>query len=173
MKKTYLTAIAITFLLTACTISPVDKRVEQPYCHKDDGIKKVCTQTNAPSLERDAEAKQFRAVTNAATIYIVRYWGDSHHPLTVHVNNSGAIETVPNSMLRVQLKPGEHTISFQVNNQIHRRTISASTGEVKFLGISGIDWAWGSSYHAWADDSDEAIRSKANRARLIRDVVLN
>lgn len=40
------------------------------------------------------------------------------------------------------------------------------------LGVTGTDWSWGSSSHAWADDSDDQVKRQARRARLIKDVSL-
>jgi len=38
------------------------------------------------------------------------------------------------------------------------------------LGIAGSDWVWGSSSHAWSDDSRDQVQRKAIHARLIRDI---
>ncbi|MBX7229594.1 MAG: hypothetical protein K1X48_08320 [Burkholderiaceae bacterium] len=82
------------------------------------------------------------------------------------------METVPNSMIRLRLKPGSHRISFAVAGKSYDRTVNGLAGDVKLLGVTGTDWSWGSSSHAWADDSDDQVKRQARRSRLIKDVSL-
>jgi len=82
------------------------------------------------------------------------------------------METVPNSMIRLRVKAGSHRIAFSAGGKSFDRTISGMTGEVRLVGITGTDWSWGSSSHAWADDSDDQVKRQARRSRLIKDISL-
>ena len=159
------------FALAGCA-TPVDRYAEKPYCHTDRGRNAYCTKENAPSLSKDEEAKQFPSDPGALTVYVVRYWGDGHHPLEILIDGTTSMETVPNSMIRLRLTPGSHRISFAVAGKSYDRTVNGLTGDVKLLGVTGTDWSWGSSSHAWADDSDDQVKRQARRSRLIKDVSL-
>lgn len=164
-------ALACLFVLAGCA-TPVDQLTEKPYCHKDRGMNAFCTKEVAPSLQRDAESKLFASVPDALTVYVVRYWGDGHHPMDIAVNEGALMETVPDSMIRLRLKAGEHQISFKVGGRSFDRKISGVAGEVRLMGISGTDWPWGWASHAWSDDSEDQVKRKATRSRLIKDLSL-
>lgn len=163
--------LAAVLALAGCA-TPVDRLAEKPYCHTDRGRNAYCTKDAAPSLTRDEEAKQFSSDPEALTVYVVRYWWDGHHPMDISVDGGAAMETVPNSMIRLRMKAGSHRISFRVGGKSSDRTISGMAGEVRVVGITGTDWSWGSSSHAWADDSDDQIKRQARRSRLIKDISL-
>ncbi len=172
------TWIAKTFVISACVLgiagcaTPIDQLAEKPHCHTDRGRNAFCTKDPAPSLVKDEEAKSFASVPESLTVYVVRYWGDGHHPLDISVNGGAAMETVPNSMIRLRLKEGTHQITFNVGGKTFDQTISGVKGEVQLLGITGTDWIWGSSSHWWTDDSVEQLKRRALRSRLIKDVTL-
>jgi hypothetical protein len=92
--------------------------------------------------------------------------------MDISVDGGAAMETVPNSMIRLRMKAGSHRISFSVGGNLFDRTISGRAGEVRLVGITGTDWSWGSSSHAWADDSDDQIKRQSRRSRLIKDISL-
>lgn len=163
-------ALACLVALVGCA-APIDQLAEKPYCHTDRGTRAFCTKEVAPSLKRDAESKQFASEPDALTVYVVRYWGDGHHPLDISVNGGALMETVPDSMVRLRVTAGEHQVSFKVDGRFFDRKISGSAGEVRLLGISGTDWPWGSS-HAWSVDSQDQIKQKAMHSRLIKDLSL-
>ncbi len=174
MRMLLLKGLAIStsiFILAGCA-TPVDQLAEKPYCHTDRGRNAYCTKENAPSLKRDEEAKQFPSNPEALTVYLFRYWGDGHHPLDISVNGGTAMETVPNSMIRLRVKAGSHRIAFSAGGKSFDRTISGMAGEVRLVGITGTDWSWGSSSHAWAEDSDDQVKRQARRSRLIKDISL-
>ncbi|MDO8455369.1 MAG: hypothetical protein Q7T07_00445 [Burkholderiaceae bacterium] len=160
-------ALACLVALVGCA-APVDQLAEKPYCHTDRGMHAFCTKEFAPSLKRDAESKQFASVPDALTVYVVRYWGDGHHPMEISFNGGAPMETVPNTMIRLRVNPGEHQFSFKVDGRSFDRKVSGAAGEVRLLGISGTDWPWGTS-HAWSDDSEDQVKRKAIRSRLIKD----
>lgn len=164
-------ALACLFVLVGCA-TPVDQLAEKPYCHKDRGMHAFCTKEVAPSRKSDAESKQFASVPDALTVYVVRYWGDGHHPMEISVNGGAVMETVPDSMIRLRVKAGEHQISFKVGGRSFDRKISGVAGDVRLMGISGTDWPWGNSSHEWSDDSEDQVKRKAMRSRLIKDLSL-
>ena len=175
IMKTWITK---TIVVSACVLgiagcaSPVDRIAEKPYCHTDRGRNGYCTKDPAPSIAKDDEAKSFASVPEALTVYVVRYWGDGHHPLDISVDGGAAMETVPNSMIRLRLKEGTHQITFNVGGKTFDRTISGTKGEVRLLGITGTDWIWGNSSHWWTDDSVDQLKRRALRSRLIKDITL-
>lgn len=171
LKFKSIAATACSFALVGCATT-VDQLVEKPYCHTDRGRNAYCTKDNAPSLKRDEESKQFSSVPDALTVYIVRYWGDGHHPLEIVFDESVLMDTVPDSMIRLRVKAGDHRVSFKVGGKSFDRSISGMEGDVLMLGISGTDWPWGAQSHAWADDSDDQVKRKAMRSRLIGDMSL-
>eukprot|EP01034_Spumella_vulgaris_P022603 gene22603-28739_t len=127
--KTWITK---TIVVSACVLgiagcaSPVDRIAEKPHCHTDRGRNAYCTKDPAPSIAKDDEAKLFASVPEALTVYVVRYWGDGHHPLDISVDGGAAMETVPNSMIRLRLKEGTHQITFNVGGKTFDRTISVT-----------------------------------------------
>ena len=162
----------VAVLALAGCATPVDRLAEKPYCHTDRGRNAYCTKDAAPSLTRDEEAKQFSSDPEALTVFVVRYWGDGHHPMDISVDGGAAMETVPNSMIRLRMKAGSHRISFSVGGNLFDRTISGMKGEVQLLGITGTDWIWGNSSHWWTDDSVDQLKRRALRSRLIKDITL-
>jgi len=164
-------SLACLVALVGCA-APVDQLAEKPYCHTDRGIHAYCTKEVAPSLQRDAEAKQFASVPDALTIYVVRYWGDGHHPMEISIDGSAPMETVPDSMIRLRVKAGEHQVAFKVDGRSFDRKVSGKAGDVRLLGIAGSEWPWGNSHHEWTDDSEDQVKRKAIKARLIKDLSL-
>lgn len=167
----YIAASACVLTLMGCA-APVDQFAEVPYCHTDRGRHAYCTKENAPSLNRDAESKQFSALPDALTVYIVRYWGDGHHPLEISIDGGAAIDTVPDSMVRLRLKAGDHQVAFKVEGRSFDRKVSGKAGDVRLLGIGGSEWPWGNSHHEWTDDSEDQVKRKAIKSRLIKDLSL-
>ena len=171
MGKKNIAVLACIITLVGCA-TPIDQLAEKPYCHTDRGRNAFCTKESTPSLKRDEESKKFDSVPEALTVYVVRYWGDGHHPLEISFDGGASMETVPNSMIRLRVKAGSHQISFSVGGKTFNRTISGLAGEVRLLGITGTDWSWGSSSHTWSDDSDDQVKRHALRSRLIKDMTL-
>ncbi len=171
LKLQNVAALAGIFALVGCA-APIDQLAEKPHCHTDRGIHAYCTKENAPSIQRDAEAKQFAPAPDAFTLYIVRYWGDGHHPLEVSFNGGASMETVPDSMIRLRVKAGDHQIAFKVDGKSFDRRVSGKAGEVRLVGIAGSEWPWGKSHHEWTNDSEDQVKRKAIQSRLIMDLSL-
>ena len=166
----------ITFaavLLAGCATPPApDPTAEAPYCHKTNkGRVIACAKAPAPSLNADAEAKRFSADPGALTVYVVRRnWSDGRNFVKVQVDDGPAVETLPDTMIRAKLKPGPHTIAFDFEGQRKTTSVEGKAGEVRFVRIDGVVWAWKSSFE-WAADPEPAIRERALKARLVADLV--
>lgn len=131
----------------------------------------ACTQAPAPSLNADADAKRFLPDPGALTVYVVRRNGsDGGRLVNVQVDDGPAMGTLPDTMIRARLKPGAHTIAFEFEGRRKTTTVEGRAGEVRFVRIDGVVWAWKSSFE-WATDPEPAIRERAHGARLVADLV--
>lgn len=160
-------------LLAGCaTPPPPDPSAELPHCYKTNkGRVIACTKAPAPSLNADAEAKRFSADPGALTVYVVRRnWSDGRNFVKVQVDDGPAVETLPDTMVRAKLKPGAHMVAFEFEGQRKTTSVEGKAGEVRFVRIDGVVWAWKSSFE-WAADPEPAIRERALKARLVADLV--
>ena len=106
--------VVVVGLLAGCATPPApDPTAEVPYCHKTNkGRVIACTAAPVPSLNADAQAKQFAADPNALTVYVVRRnWSDGRNFVKVQVDDGAPVETLPDTMVRYRLKPGSHSIA--------------------------------------------------------------
>lgn len=159
-------------MLAGCvTPPPPDRAAEVPHCYKTNkGRIIACTSTPAPSLDADAQAKQFSPDPSALTVYVVRRnWGDGRNFVKVNADGGAATETLPDTMVRFRLKPGPHTITFEFEGQRKSATVDGKAGDVRFVRIDGMVWSWKSTYE-WASEPEAAIRERATKARLVADV---
>ena len=161
-------------ILTGCATPPApDPVAEVPYCHKTNtGRVIVCTKAPVPSLNADVQAKQFVPDPNALTVYVVRRnWADGRLFVNVQADGGAAVDTLPNTMVRYKLKPGSHTIAFDFEGQRQSAAVQGKAGEVRFVRIDGNVSVWKSSF-TWASDSEDSIRERALKARLIADLTI-
>lgn len=168
-RLTCASVVLVAGLLAGCATPPApDPTVEIPYCHKTNkGRVIACTTAPAPSLNADAQAKQFAPDPNALTVYVVRRnWGDGRNFVKVQADGGAAVETLPNTMVRYRLKPGSHSIAFDFEGQRPATTVAGKAGEVRFVRLDGMVWAWKSTF-TWATESEDAIRERALKARLV------
>ena len=173
-RLTCASALMVAGLLAGCATPPVpDRTAEAPYCHKTSkGRAVACTTGTVPSLNADAQAKQFAPDANALTVYVVRRnWGDAKDFVKVQADSGATVETLPNSMVRYRLTPGSHTIAFDFDGQRQTKTVDGKAGDVLFARIDGMAWAWKSTF-TWATESEPAIRERALKARLIADLTV-
>ena len=99
----------------------------------------ACTTAPAPSLNADAQAKQFAPDPTALTVYVVRRnWGDGRHLVKVQADGGATVETLPDTMVRYKLKPGTHAITFDFEGQRPARTVEGKAGEVRFVRLDGM-----------------------------------
>lgn len=130
----------------------------------------ACTSTPAPSLDADAEAKRFTPDPSALTVYVVRRnWGDGRNFVKVQADNGPVAETLPDTMVRIRLRPGAHTIAFEFEGQRQSTGVQGQAGDARFVRVDGTVWAW-KSRDEWAADPEATIRDRARKARLVADL---
>lgn len=165
--------LAASGVLAGCAVKPpVDPTAESPFCHRTNKRRVIaCTSGPVPSLNADAQAKRFAPDPSALTVYVVRRnHGDDKHLLKVQADNGPAAETLPETMVRFRLRPGEHVIAFEFEGRRQATRVQGGAGEVRFARIDGSVWAWKSSYE-WATEPEAETRERALKARLVADVV--
>ena len=119
-----------------------------------------------------AQAKQFAPDPNALTVYVVRRnWGDGRNFVKVQADDGAIVETLPNTMVRYRLKPGSHTLAFDVEGQRQTTTVEGKAGDMRFARINGMVWSWTSTF-TWATETEDSIRERALKARLVADVAV-
>ena len=163
-------ATSLALLGCASTGSDVSRR-SGPYCYRNARNRPVvCTSESTPGLDVEAEAKRFEADPDALTVYVVRSgWGDTRHLVAVSVDDSGPIETVPQSMVRMRLRAGVHRIAYDFEKDRGVIQVSGTPGEVRFIRLSGDFWVWGGSF-GWSHEDEEVAKWRARRTRLVADL---
>ena len=132
--------------------------------------KLTCTTSPIPSEQVEAAAKRFEAVPGMLTVYVVRKrWADTANVVRLTPDNSSAIVTVPESLVRLRLKPGSHSLAADWDEGRASLEIAGAAGEVLFVELVGSVWVWGSTYRLERGDPTEA-RARALPLRLVADV---
>ncbi len=173
-RLSLITALAGVAALAGCaTPPPPDPAAEVPHCYKTNkGRVVACTSAPVPSLNADAAAKRFAPDPAALTVYVVRRnWGDGRNFVRIHPDGGPAIETLPDTMVRLKFGPGTHTITYEFEGQRQSTTVEGKAGDVRFVRIDGMVWSWKSTY-GWASEPEAAIRERALKARLVADVAV-
>jgi hypothetical protein len=62
--------------------------------------------------------------------------------LTIVIDERATIATIPNSLVRLRIKPGRHRLSVKWHDQGVSTTIEGQAGTVLFLEVVGAQWAW-------------------------------
>lgn len=81
------------------------------------------------------------------------------------------IVTIPASVLRMRLKPGEHVLSREWEGRKTEHKVKGAEGEVRFVELVGSVWSWGSSC-GWEDTPIEKSVARARSSKLSADVDL-
>ena len=63
----------------------------------------------------------------------------------------------------------DYPIAFEAEGQRSVLNVAGKANEVRFVRIDGVVWAWKSTF-SWATESEDSIRKRALKARLIADV---
>ncbi|CAN7766213.1 hypothetical protein LJR039_007319 [Pseudorhodoferax sp. LjRoot39] len=166
--------VGMAWVLAGCATPPApDPSIAAPHCYQskvDRYRKGPCTTAPAPSLAADAEAKLFEADPTLLTVYVVRQnWGDGANVLKLDVDGGPAIETLPDTMVRMRLKPGRHDLTFAYEGLRRETRVEGAAGELRFVRLRGTSWAWGSTYE-WANEPQAEIRERARKTRLVADL---
>lgn len=171
-----LAALVATVVLAGCSLLP--ERPNEPdgtWCYrigKTDRQTVTCTPYPVPPREVEQSAKQFLPAPNWAAIYVVRKrLGDVANQVPVVIDGQPPVITVPSSMFRVRVAPGQHTLSLTWKGERKVKVVEVSAAQLIFVEIDGSVWNGRSAYE-WSDSNSWCIESLANRAKLIADVDL-
>lgn len=130
----------------------------------------LCTAQPAPAAATDADAKRFAPDPNAVTVYVVRHrWQDKRNEVTITVDQSSSVATIPESFVRLRLQPGSHVLALTWEGKTATQAIAGKAGDVLFVKITGSDWSWGGSY-VWDTADAEDAKQRVLKSRLIADV---
>lgn len=170
-----LTAVGL-FPLTGCMTKPLRPvNADGTYCHrigKSYRPTRTCTPTAVPTDAVEAEAKRFDIDPTALTVYILRRrWGDATVVLPFTVDGLASAATIPESLVRVRLRPGEHKVSTQWKGQGLEIAVHGRAGDLRAIELIGSDWPWGTRFR-WAPAQPEEIKSRAQASKLVADLDL-
>ena len=165
---------ATATLLSGCATPPARPvEADGTYCFrigKTYRQKLTCTALPVPSAAIEADSRRFESTPDAGTQYIVRRrWGDTANRVPVFVDDQPAVVTIPDSMVRVRLRPGSHQVAIEWDAARSVLPVFARAGEVLFVEVEGSVWSWGSTYR-WAAPDVEGARRKALRSKLVADI---
>ena len=160
--------------LAGCMTKPLEPvRADGSYCHRTGKRYRptlTCTVEPVPSLDVEAQAKMFEANRGALTLYVVRKrWGDVRNQVVTSFDGRRRVTTIPESLIRVRLKPGEHRLALEWEGSLSEFVVSGAAGEVRFVELVGSVWSWGSSYR-WENGSLHSSLDRAISSRLIADL---
>ncbi len=164
------------FPLSGCMTKPLRPvNADGTYCFRIGKTYRrtlTCTTEPVPSEAAEEEAKRFEGAAGALTIYVLRKrWADASNRVPVAVDGRARIVTIPASLVRIRLPPGDHQLALEWEGQSLEQRVSGAAGDVRFVELVGSVWSWSSSYH-WEDGSLADSRGRAVSAKLIADLDL-
>ena len=160
--------------LVGCMTKPLQPvRADGTYCHKIGKSYRptlTCTTDAVPSIEVEAQAKRFEPSAEALTVYVLRKrWGDARNLVVTSIDGRRQVTTIPESLVRIRLKPGEHRIALSWEGSSSDIVVAGAAGEVRFVELVGSVWSWGSTYR-WENGVLESARERAIASKLIADI---
>ncbi len=130
----------------------------------------TCTAAPIPSEQVEAAAKRFEAVPGMLTVYVVRKrWADAANVVGLVLDARPRIVTVPESFVRLRLKPGSHSLIADWAEGRRSMDFTGAAGEVLFVELIGSAWTWGSNYRLERGDPAES-RARVTAVRMVADV---
>ena len=175
-RRTLLIGLAAVGLvpLAGCMTKPMrPANADGTYCFatgKSYSRKLTCTTAPIPSEQVEMAAKRFEAAPDRLTVYVVRKrWGDARNVVRLTPDLGSVIATVPESFVRLRLKPGSHTLAADWDEGSTTLDVTGKAGEVMFIELIGSVWSWGSSYRLEIGDPAES-RARALGLRLVADI---
>ncbi len=130
----------------------------------------VCTPERVPSAAVEAHAKRFAPSADALTVYVVRgRWADAARLVEFGLDDGVRVGTLPRSLVRMRLRPGEHELSLSWNGSTRRHQFAGDAGEVLFIELAGSAWPWERPYH-WSAADPMGSQDRAKQSRLIADI---
>lgn len=165
---------AFTLMAGGCMTKPLrPSNADGTYCYRfgrPPRFVRTCTPTAIPPLDVEQDAKRFAPDADSLTVYVVRKrWGDGLFVVRVSTEGSAPVDLVPESFARWHLRPGAHCLDLAWPDGTARLDISGNAGEVLFVEVIGMAWAWGSSYRLEVGDP-HGSRERAAQLRLVADV---
>lgn len=104
------------------------------------------------------------------TVYVVRKrWGDARNVVRLTLDRDPAVATVPESLVRLRVKPGAHQLVAEWDEGRAALDITGKAGGVVFIELIGSVWSWGSSYRLESGNPAES-RARALGSRLVADL---
>lgn len=164
----------VAMLATGCATKPLrPASADGTYCHRFGKAYRpirTCTPTAIPATAVEDEAKRFAPVAGMLTVYVVRKrWGDGLFLMRVADEHAKPIDLVPESFARLKLQPGRHQLTLTWPEGTTGLDIGGSAGDVLFVEVAGMAWAWGSSFRLEVGDP-RASQERAAHLRLVADV---
>lgn len=161
-----------TAWLTGCAGGPQRSSDQtRTYCLKNiRSMRTICTPERIPSADVEAEAKRFEADPDLLTVFVVRWnWTDSVRPLLLTLDGFTQVGTLPKSLVRLRLTPGDHVVAFEWDGKTRRHAIRGAAGEVRFVELTGSSFPTDPSYE-WSDIDPAGAQMRARKSRLIADI---
>ena len=160
--------------LSGCANSGFDRTTEsRTYCLQTARLRRtVCTPQRIPSAAAESEAKRFLPTSDRLTLFIVRGARlEAITPLDIEVDDTARIGTLPRSLIRLQLTPGQHIVSFTWGGREHRFTVAGAAGEVQVIELAGSAVPLAEGYH-WSNADPAGAMEHGCRSTLGADVRL-
>lgn len=177
-RRTLLIGLAAVGLVTlaGCMTKPMSPvNADGTYCHrigKSYRLKLTCTPEPIPTAAVEAEAKRFEGTAGALTLFVLRRsWGDASVMVPVTVDGVAGAATIPDSLVRLRLAPGKHTLSAKWEGHGVDIDVDGQAGEVRVVELKGSGWTWGHTFRWQASRLDD-VRERALPAKLVADVRL-
>jgi hypothetical protein len=177
-RRTLLLGLGAAVLapLAGCMSKPLQPlNADGTYCHRIGKAyhrKSTCTPTAVPTDFAEAEAKRFDADPAALSVYVLRRrWGDASVVVPVFVDGAVAAATIPESLMRLRLRPGSHRLSAKWQGQMLDTEVQGRAGDVRCVELVGSTWAWGDSFN-WETAQTDGVRSRAQASKLVADLDL-
>lgn len=175
-RRLLLASLPFSLGLTGCATGPRRERdPEGSYCFRtnlEHYRKGPCIREGVPSRSAEADIKRFAPSSGLLTVFVVRqHWMDNPNLVKVTVDNTPVADTLPNTLVRLRLKPGVHTLALAFDGQRELITVTGDAGDLRFVQLRGGGFSWSPSYE-WLPGTPESLRDKAERSRLVADVLL-
>ena len=175
-RRTLLIGLAAMALvpLAGCMTKPIHPvNADGSYCHRKGRSympKLTCTPEAVPTAAAEAEAKRFEGTPGALTVYVLRRsWGDASVVVPVTVDGAAGAATIPESLVRLRLAPGKHSLSAQWVGRDADIAIDGQAGEVRLVELKGSGWVWGNTF-SWKAVPLEDAKERALASKLVADV---
>jgi hypothetical protein len=162
--------------LTGCMIKPLQAvNADGTYCFRNGKgalTKLTCTPAPVPAAQVENDAKRFAPDSQALTVYVLRHsLNDATTVLPFQVDGLTGATTIPESLVRLRLKPGSHRLAVQWEGQTHSIEVDGQAGELRAVELVGSGWAWRTRFQ-WKAAQADATKSRAQTAKLVADLDL-